>query len=343
MSDIDSELQRRLKAFAEEVAPQVGRGAEVIRAARTRRRFAAVGAGLMAIVLIGGVAGAASLLADRDRIDPAPNPNTRRSFARYFFETGSRDASASGVLEVNSHERTLCYEATTENIQASHLLRNTGVVAGGRRFERMIVVTFFDPEVRQQRAELPSGGRICFDEEELGELEGGLQVLIDHPEDFRVDFHRGPNDDPGLVAELQAEPRVTTERCDFPTTRPTYLPWLAEGDRPGAPILSYEEEIERAQLSWRHRSGADVSLTVYPEDLDSTGEPIGVEVDGVEGHLHRGEGGTMSVSWDLKARCDLLELGLSLPGASQKALKTELLKIARSLTTANKGTADPKV
>jgi hypothetical protein len=127
------------------------------------------------------------------------------TFARYFFETGSRDASASGVLEVNSQEGTLCYEATVENVMASHLLRNTGVTAGGRRFERMIAATFFEPGV----GPTPSAAgnvSMCLRGEELGEMEDELQVLIDHPEDFRVDVHRGPNDDPGLVAQLLSEP-----------------------------------------------------------------------------------------------------------------------------------------
>lgn len=150
-----------------------------------------------------------------DSEQPTPDcAGEQKRFARYFFETGSRDASASGVLEVNSQDGTVCYEATTENIQASHLLRNTGVVAGGRRFERMIVVTFFDPNDREQGSASPSGAPICFQEEQLGELEGGPQVLIDHPEDFRVDFHRGPNDDPGLVAELRASPNEGG-RADF--------------------------------------------------------------------------------------------------------------------------------
>lgn len=208
MSEIDRDLQSRLKQLADEVGPNAARESIVLDRSRSKRRLVALTSGLMSLLLIGGIAGA-SMLWSPNQQGPDPSDegtDADKVFARYFFETGSRDASASGVLEVNSQEGTLCYEATTENVQASHLLRNAGVVAGGRRFERRIVVTFFDPDDREQGAELPSGAPICFQDEQLGELEGDLQVLIDDPEDFRVDFHRGPNDDPGLVAGLQVSP-----------------------------------------------------------------------------------------------------------------------------------------
>ena len=223
MSDVDRDLQRQLKQLANEVKPDAMRELVVLDRSRAKRRLAALTSGLGVLLLLGGIAAASIMLENGNGITPGPGPNETSgppdgadtTSARDFFAAGSRDASAAGVLEINSEQGTLCYQATTENIKASHLLRNTGVVAGGRRFERMIVVTFFDRGDRERGKELSSGSPLCLQEEQLGELEGELQVLIDHPEDFRVDFHRGPNDDPGLIAELQVQRGSGKGRADY--------------------------------------------------------------------------------------------------------------------------------
>jgi hypothetical protein len=193
---------------------------------------------------------------------PGPGcPPDEQTFARYFFEAGSRDASAGGVLEVNAQEGTLCYEATVENVVASHLLRNTGVVAGGRRFERMIAATFFEPG----EGPTPSAAgnvSMCLRGEELDELEDDLQVLIDQPDDFRVDLHRGPNDEPGLLAELV--PQDSTEPC-------AGGPFLTHVPR--KPVLQSERAPVGGECFQRHRrqQGPRVFLTA---NLGSDGRPL---------------------------------------------------------------------
>lgn len=446
----DNDLGRRLRRLAEEASPRPGSAEDVLRRGRVRRRVAAVGAGLMAIVLIGGVAGAVTLFGDRDGIDPAPGPeetspcvsvgydlavfvpagatdaeieeleqrlhsdgrimrgqfvsaeeaerefrdkepqhegplsttdstdqfrlrlgpgldpdavadelaevgagayvpardcppeNPERTFARYFFEVDEGNTSASGVLEVDSARRTICLSPTlSSNIKAVHLIDQEPEVPGATGSnvpERAFVLSFIDPQDPPEDAYEPSGGgAVCLRDQDRALL----QQIIEEPVRFALDFHRGPNDDPGLVARLKERPPATGERCGFPTVRPTYLPWLGEGEQPGSPTRSFDEEIDRAQLSWRHSSG-DVGVTVYPEDLAPSGEPIGVKIDGINGYLHRGEGGTVSVSWDLDARCNLLELSISLSDATQQELERELVKVARSLTTPREA-SDAKV
>ncbi len=331
MSDIDNDLQQRLKRFSEEIQPQPGRGAQIVRAARGRRRLVALGAGFMTIVLIGGVAGAASLLGDRKDLDPAPQPDetsgcvsvgydlavavpkgatneevsalkarlredervvkisfvtaedatrtylaenpshegpvpsahavdqfrldlvegldshdqrlmrefaaigsgayapalrcpprkTQQKFARYFFEVHEGNTSASGTLEVDWSERELCLEVQTRNIKASHLLfMDSGTDfpehVDGAVTSPSIVFTFFEPSSEKIDADLPPTGTHCFSGDQLEELDGELLAeLVDSPERFRVDFHRGPDDEPGLVAELFAQ-RMSSDCEDQP-------------------------------------------------------------------------------------------------------------------------------
>lgn len=75
MSDIDKDLQRRLKGFAEQISPEPGRTQAVVRKARAKRRLVAVSAGLAMLVAVGGLAGAATLLGGRDGIKPTPGPD----------------------------------------------------------------------------------------------------------------------------------------------------------------------------------------------------------------------------------------------------------------------------
>lgn len=315
MSDIDKDLQRRLQRFAEGISPEPGRSAVVVRSARRNRRVVVLTAGLAVVLAIGGLAGATTLLGDRDRIRPAPGPEetsdcvsadydlavfvpekdfhdkmvelndrltrhdavasfefvsaaealqeylrenpdhtgplptqARRSqyrvtveagvdphrlsreladlgdgafvpaldcppsqpqqkFARYVFEVDKGNASASGTLEIDWDSKTLCLEVEARAIEASHLLFMDPDAPDGRG---VVVLTFFDPHDGEEGAELPATGTHCFAGQQLDELDDELLVrLLDSPEQFRIDFHRGPEDEPGLVAELirQGEPR----------------------------------------------------------------------------------------------------------------------------------------
>lgn len=119
-----------------------------------------------------------------------PPNKPKRTFARYFFEVTEGGASARGVLEVNSADPSLCLHLTSENVSASHLLVDDGVI-----------FTFFDPDDGEDGADLPFSEQ-CFSGEQLDFFLGELQMLIDQSERFAIGFHRGPNDEPGLVAEL---------------------------------------------------------------------------------------------------------------------------------------------
>jgi hypothetical protein len=125
------------------------------------------------------------------------------------------------------------------------------------------------------------------------------------------------------------------ERCVAPDVRPTYLPWLKPGEEVPPPRKSYDEEIDRAQLSWGDPdSEAGVGLTVYPVPggVSGAGDLIGIELYGVEGRLHAlDEGGLVGINWDIPGRCNFVELGLYAPGLPNDKAIEQLMMIARSL------------
>lgn len=155
----------------------------------------------------------------------------------------------------------------------------------------------------------------------------------------------------GLLKELVHETETTPfplpsdepdpTRCDFPSLHPTYLPWVRPVEPIPTPFESYDDEIDRAQLSWRDPrfppGDAGVALTVYTYfPAGSDDEEINVEVQGVPGYLHRSDdGGTVSINWDLPtSTCNFLELSLAAPALTGSEAVAELLKIARSLEPA---------
>ena len=117
--------------------------------------------------------------------------------------------------------------------------------------------------------------------------------------------------------------------------RPTYLPWLEDGNTIPEPLTSYDVEIDRAQLAWQERDGGlEVGLALYPHTpMGNIGEPTDIKIDGVEGHLHlQDEGGLIGMSWDLRdERCNYLELVLSSPRMPKRQAVHELVRIATSL------------
>jgi hypothetical protein len=123
-------------------------------------------------------------------------------------------------------------------------------------------------------------------------------------------------------------------RCDYPTLHPTYLPWQPSGEIP-EPRRSYDEEIDRAQLSWTNPNNPQdgVGLTVYPVDnVGAPEEPLGVSIDGNEGYLHMGSIGEHSAWWNLSGEhCNFLELSVSLEGVGPDTQDEEVVKVARSL------------
>lgn len=370
MSEIDKDLQRRLKGFADVISPQPGWAAVVVRKARTKRRLVAMGAGLAMLVAIGGLAGETTLLGHQGGIKPAPgpeetncvsagydltvfvpeedfhdkmvelndrliqdnavasfefvsaadalqeylreNPNSsappptfaRRSqyrvvvkaevdpdgvarrladlgdgahvpaldcppkepekdFARYFFQAAKADSSASGVLEVNAADASICLDVRTRNIKASHLLWTdpVGPGAGG-----MVVLTFFDPNDGEEGTNLPPSGRHCLAGAQLGTFDddGLLARLLDSPDEFKLDFHRGPNDEPGLIAELTS---------------------LAEAETAEMGCLSQDDDSYGATAigQWLTevltRLGAPKQAHLTSADIMDTGTSLGLSAD----------------------------------------------------------------
>lgn len=284
--------------------------AATVQRARKRRFTGMAAVATLAIVaLIGSLAGAGTLLGDRAGMDAAPAPQDKSECVPAGYDLVvfvPRGATETEVTELG------------DRLEADSRVAAAEFVKGHR-----------------------TGGK------------GDAASLPPHTEDrYGVNLEAGVDPDPRLLKELdllgagayfpsQQCPEERSARCGFPTVRPTYLPWLGKGERPGAPIRSYDEEIDRAQLSWQ-RDSASVGLSVYPEDLDATGERIGVRVEGAEGHLHRGEGGSVSASWDLPEPCDLLELSIHLPGASDTELKRELIKVARSFERPSENSEVPE-
>lgn len=177
-----------------------------VKRARTRRmRWISLVAGLTAVVAIAGLAGAGTLLSDDDRMDPAPKPERGPLFARYFFDAAAGRTSARGVLEVDADEGTLCLDGTySSNVKAAHLIDQhpdgpPPSPAGG--LPSPVAVTFFEPDTEPEGFFSPEAGVTCVRTQDL-EL---LDTVIDEHERFALDFHRGPNDDPGLVAELRSQ------------------------------------------------------------------------------------------------------------------------------------------
>jgi hypothetical protein len=177
------------------------------------------------------------------------------TFARYFFEAAIGETSGSGVLEVNSEEGTICLEATlSPNIQAAHLI--------DQHLDDTVLLTFFGRNDGDGTGdELPRGTPICFQEQQLGDAVE-LQLLIEDPERFAIAFHRGPDDDRGLVAELV--PQGSTDPCaggSFLTEVPSKV--VLSGER--VPIFG--ECFE----NYTRRDGPKVFLTAT---LGSDGSPV---------------------------------------------------------------------
>jgi hypothetical protein len=137
-----------------------------------------------------------------------------------------------------------------------------------------------------------------------------------------------------------------TRQCQEPPARPRYLPWLpnADGDEIPPPRDSYDPELDRYQQSWadpRFPPGeGGVGLAIYPLPRGTDGGVrTGIILHDVEGRLHRGEGGSVSVSWDLDQPCNFFELTLNNPDADAETLERELLRVARSLKGSYPGTS----
>jgi hypothetical protein len=141
------------------------------------------------------------------------------------------------------------------------------------------------------------------------------------------------------VPYTSGDPASAYRQCRAPTVRPSYLPWMKPGEPIPGPKVSYDAEIDRAQLSWTDpnypEGQAGVGLTLYTlSPMGNLGEPTDIVLDGVTGHLHRAdEGGLVSISWNLNtSECNFMELVLAAPDLPKRVAINQLMKVARSLS-----------
>ncbi|MPZ68879.1 MAG: hypothetical protein GEU71_05055 [Actinobacteria bacterium] len=125
------------------------------------------------------------------------------------------------------------------------------------------------------------------------------------------------------------------ERCEYPSVRPTYLPWQRYGEIP-EPDRGYDDELDLARLLWINpgNQGDAVALTLYPVNrVPSTEgeEPLGVLIGGNEGYLHNGPPDENGAWWALDQTCNFLELIVSMDGLSPASVDEQVVKVARSL------------
>jgi hypothetical protein len=142
---------------------------------------------------------------------------------------------------------------------------------------------------------------------------------------------------PMRAAPSSSAPVDGKQRCPLSSVRPTYLPWLTPGEPIPTPTRSYDDAIERGQLSWTNpdKQHDGVGLTLYSLPGGVTPEKnLDVKVQGSVGYLHHGPEET-GAWWDLGARGNFLELSIALDDTSQRQLDSELLRIARSLNRSN--------
>ncbi len=153
-------------------------------------------------------------------------------------------------------------------------------------------------------------------------------------------------------------PTTSPATCNFPSYRPTYLPWIAPGESVPDPTRDLTSagggpqglDPGYAQLVWAF---GDISTPGGPalkgtstlwRSTESVGSfPIDPQVpslpDGSGGRFHEGETGDWSIVWSDASEstyddpCSETTLGLTMPNLTNEEQRQELVKIARSLVS----------
>lgn len=189
------DVEHLIKGAGPHEIPNLDLGAVARRARRWKaKRVAAVG--MLVSLLVGG--GGALVLAEVTPLESKSASNTSDGFRRYFIDAAGADMFVSGVVEVDMRDDTLCLDAViSDNVTAVHLI--------DRRVDDNAVITFFEPADVAGESRQPPQQEVCVEEDDRPDAPP-LADIAEHPQWFAVDLHRGPNDDPGLVAELRAGP-----------------------------------------------------------------------------------------------------------------------------------------
>lgn len=127
----------------------------------------------------------------------------------------------------------------------------------------------------------------------------------------------------------------TRTACPYVQARPSYLPWLDEGEEVPEPRLDVHGRTSYVAWSSGPDDPARQSSVVLRRDSEprgGAGEPVSVRLEGARGYFYDGPGGQAAVLWKTDAQtCKLITLTLSLPGVGRRELRTEILKIVQSL------------
>lgn len=202
-------LRRALERLADEAAERPDGERITVARAKSRRRLTVGLASLSLLLVVGGISFAASSLVNGKATDlPITSGEEESTSARYFFRANGDGMEAHGVLEVHTEPRSICYEGTTREVAASHLV---GLPDEDSDFPHPapVLATFFEPGNENGATEPPGSKPICLRGEELGEMETQLQALIDDPHLFKIDFHGPDETTPTLEAELVPQAEVS--------------------------------------------------------------------------------------------------------------------------------------
>ena len=138
------------------------------------------------------------------------------------------------------------------------------------------------------------------------------------------------------------EPGTSEAACGFPDERPTYLPWLAEGEEVGSPIMDKAEagdgSSDFATLLWPRVEGDPESdyvslFTQSSEGVEAHGEVVDVHMNGEKGRFELAPGdGDATITWLAGSEpCNITVLTLRTSGWDDSRLETEIKRVARSL------------
>ena len=126
----------------------------------------------------------------------------------------------------------------------------------------------------------------------------------------------------------------TEAACAYVEARPSYLPWLDEGEPVPEPQLQTDNGT--SYVTWASGDGGTSQKSVIfrrsSEPRGGRGEPVSVKLEGVRGYYYASPGSDAGVLWKTDSdACDLITLAVSLPGSGRAEVRAEVLKIVKSL------------
>lgn len=128
---------------------------------------------------------------------------------------------------------------------------------------------------------------------------------------------------------------ATETACPYVEARPTYLPWLDEGEEVPEPQRNVENGTSYVAWSTGEADPSRQKSLIFrrnDEPMGGKGEPVSVSLEGADGYYYSAPGPLASVLWKTDSdSCNLITLALSLPGSDRPELRKEILQIVESL------------